>query len=383
MGGKRLTQKEIIRRFIKKHGNKYDYSNVKFKTVRDKIEIICNGCGNIFPQRVDTHLAGGGCKKCAAKRRADKFRKGEEVFIKNSQKVHGFRYDYSKVVYINAETEVEIICPEHGPFWQKPGIHINSGSDCPDCAAIRSARVGKEENQRARDSFADKANIKHDFKYDYSNVIYIDNDTDVEIICPKHGSFKQRPRIHLSGNGCLMCGRESRLESWSRTSESFKKDSNKVHNNFYCYDNVIFKGVNADVEIICPKHGPFPQRPYNHLAGHGCPKCNFCVSKPETEWLDSLNIPNDKEHRNVRIKLKDRHFNVDGFDPETKTIFEFDGDFWHGNPDVFTAEDINRCNKETFGELYQKTLEKAAILKQAGYNVISIWESDFKKQPNL
>lgn len=72
-------------------------------------------------------------------------------------------------------------------------------------------------------------------------------------------------------------------------------------------------------------------------------------------------------------------FRVDGFSQETKTIYEFNGDYFHGNPDKFDPKDVNTKVNKTFGELYQRTIEKEYILKQAGYNVISIWESDFKK----
>jgi hypothetical protein len=115
------------------------------------------------------------------------------------------------------------------------------------------------------------------------------------------------------------------------------------------------------------------------IADHGCPFCTVCVSKPETEWLESLGKPNDSEHRQVKIKIGKKWHNVDGFDPETNTVYEFLGDFWHGNPKCYSPDDINRCSKRSFGELYDKTKQKELILIGAGYKVVSIWESDWKK----
>lgn len=43
-----------------------------------------------------------------------------EEWVAKARAVHGDRYDYSKVEYINGKTKVCIICPEHGEFWQTP-----------------------------------------------------------------------------------------------------------------------------------------------------------------------------------------------------------------------------------------------------------------------
>jgi hypothetical protein len=64
---------------------------------------------------------------------------------------------------------------------------------------------------------------------------------------------------------------------------------------------------------------------------------------------------------------------------KTNTIYEFNGDFWHGNPAVYKPDDINFFNKNKFGVLHQNTLEKEKIILGAGYKLISIWEYDFKK----
>ena len=97
----------------------------------------------------------------------------------------------------------------------------------------------------------------------------------------------------------------------------------------------------------------------------------------ETEWLDHLGIP--MEWRQIKISIGNSHFFVDAYDPTTNTVYEFHGDFWHGNPEVFHPYKINKVAKKTFGNLYKATLKKENILKNAGYNVISIWESDWKR----
>ena len=56
-----------------------------------------------------------------------------EIFIEHAKKVHGDKYDYSLVDYINSRTKVNIICPTHEVFPQKPCDHIHSKQGCPIC----------------------------------------------------------------------------------------------------------------------------------------------------------------------------------------------------------------------------------------------------------
>ena len=78
--------------------------------------------------------------------------------------------------------------------------------------------------------------------------------------------------------------------------------------------------------------------------------------------------------------IKNLKVTVDGFDPETNTVYEFLGDYWHGNPEVYSAKEKNLVNKKTFGRLYQKTLQRISTLKEAGFKVVYIWESSFNKE---
>ena len=102
---------------------------------------------------------------------------------------------------------------------------------------------------------------------------------------------------------------------------------------------------------------------------------NDIVSKTETEWLDSLGLPNDIIHRQVVLG----ECRVDGFDPKTNTVYEFLGDYWHGNPKLFDSNELNKHNGISMGELYMQTLNRFDTLKSMGYDVKYIWESDYKK----
>ena len=124
-------RKKSIEQFIKEsrtvHGDKYDYSKVKYHNIDKKVCIICPEHGE-FWQTPYHHLNGCGCPKCSNVKH-----KTTNEFIKESRTVHGDKYDYSKVEYVNAHTKVCIICPEHGEFWQTPNKHL-SGHKCPKCS---------------------------------------------------------------------------------------------------------------------------------------------------------------------------------------------------------------------------------------------------------
>ena len=155
-------------------------------------------------------------------------------------------------------------------------------------------------------------------------------------------------------------------------------DAQKIHGNKYDYSLVEYVTAYKKVKIVCHVHGEFNQNPTNHLSGQGCPTCSYRrMSKPETRWLDILGVP----VRNSPITLiNNRLIKPDGFDPATNTVYEFHGDFWHGNPKIYKHNDINPRNGKTYGELYEDTLKREQEIRDNGYNVITIWENEFYDQ---
>lgn len=129
---------EFIKKAKLQHGDKYDYSKVKYKNNREKVCIICPEHGE-FWQTPASHLMGKGCRVCACIKQSQRSSLSINDFIKRAQKIHGDKYDYSKVNYINAKTKVCIICPEHGEFWQTPSNHL-AGYGCHTCFKGKSAK---------------------------------------------------------------------------------------------------------------------------------------------------------------------------------------------------------------------------------------------------
>jgi len=139
----------------------------------------------------------------------------------------------------------------------------------------------------------------------------------------------------------------------------------------------ISHGSEKKVWWVCEKGHEWESTVYNRTNGNGCEKCSkSSISEVSQEWLDSLGIPEE----NREITLQDLKMRVDAFVPEINTVYEFFGDYWHGNPDRFDLEDFNKHNGKTFGELYEETKTRVIRLRKAGYKIIYIWENDFYLQ---
>ena len=158
--------------------------------------------------------------------------------------------------------------------------------------------------------------------------------------------------------------------------QHFLDRSKSFHKNKYDYSSTEYIDAKTKVLIICPVHGEFGQLPTSHYHS-GCPKCSkTSISKTEQNWLNNIGLPDDVDHRHVTIKLHGQYLIVDGFDPQTNTIYEYYGDFWHGNPNKYRPDEINPISKKSYGELYENTIKREKLLKENGYKLIIQWETD-------
>lgn len=357
---KKLTAEQFIKRSNIIHNNEFTYLKVVYVNTEQKVIITCSKHGD-FLQKPNKHMSGQKCPKCT-----NNVRLTIEQFIEKAYLAHGNIYDYSQVIYKNNRSNVIIICKSHGKFLQTPENHV-SGKGCPQCGILKL--------YSNITSFILKSELKHGNKYDYSKSIYINANTKIEIICPLHGSFWQIPENHYTG-GCIKCAAILRGKNLALTQEEFINKAAIIHNNIYNYSLIKYKNLDTKIEIICSKHGSFFQRPYTHLCGSKCYLCAWSAgtSKLEQSWLNSLNIP--LENRQFKIKIGSKRIVVDGYDPQTNTVYEFNGDFWHGNPLIYNPNSYNETVNKTFGELYNKTIERENLLKTVGYNLVIKWETE-------
>jgi protein-arginine kinase activator protein McsA len=283
--------------------------------------------------------------------------------IARFKEAHGDIYDYSDVIYINRRIPVKITCRIHGQFSSAPYIHW-SGSGCRECNRKRVSLA----------SFVNRATKTHNRVYDYNKVFFNTLNDIVEIVCPEHGQFSQRADSHLSGRGCPSCGFLKISKNNANDLKTVLDQCYKSHGNKYDYSQVSYVNARNKITIICHKHGVFKQLPANHIKGAGCPRCTKRVSKGCTEWLISLNKPDIIfEYRIPETKF----LIADGYVPSTNTVCFYNGDFWHGNPTKYNPDILNPITKSTYGELYNKTLTIEQRIKNLGYSLLTIWESDW------
>jgi len=130
---KPLTKEQFILEAKIKHGDRYDYSKVVYKTTDTKVSIVCKEHGE-FLQSPKAHKKGQNCPKCMTPEICGlRHRNNLTDFVKSAQKVFGELYDYSKSVYVDTDTRLEIICSIHGSFYRTPTLHTISGYGCPKC----------------------------------------------------------------------------------------------------------------------------------------------------------------------------------------------------------------------------------------------------------
>lgn len=133
----RRTQESLIRQFVIRHGDRYDYSKVDYQGDSKNIIIICKVHGE-FSQRAIAHANGRNCNDCMNEQNGINARLSTEDFIRRSNEVHNGKYDYSLVDYLTSDDDVTIICPKHGEFRQRASNHVNNNYGCWECGQKES-----------------------------------------------------------------------------------------------------------------------------------------------------------------------------------------------------------------------------------------------------
>jgi hypothetical protein len=127
----RMSQGDFLEAARQVHGDLYDYKKSKYISFHSKLTIVCKVHGP-FEQSAASHLSGNQCIKCGfAKVQAENVMPQKE-YLRRARQIHGRRYDYSKLIYKNAQSSVTVICKKHGLFNQHAGAHLK-GSGCPNC----------------------------------------------------------------------------------------------------------------------------------------------------------------------------------------------------------------------------------------------------------
>jgi hypothetical protein len=294
-----------------------------------------------------------------------------QLFISRSIEIHGDLYDYSCVNYIRCKTHVIIKCKTHGYFQQFPDNHID-GHGCKKCYG-RQPKTIQDYHQLA--------SLK-DLTYTLNTIpnrvgISVDGWT-----CNKNNHrWKCSYNNIQKGNLCPYCS--GKIPKVLLDYQELAKSKRGI----YILD---FIPRNTHLKINgwkCESNHIWSATYHNINSNKWCPLCcknNF--SKGQIEWLLYLegqyNISIDHALKNGEHKIENSKYRVDGYHKENNTCYEFHGCYWHGCKKCQDGKKLNKTNHKTFGELYDKTVEKEEYIKSLGYNLIVMWECEWDKIKN-
>lgn len=289
------------------------------------------------------------------------------------------RYDFTRARYTHAlEPITGIVCPDHGVFKQYSAQLRKNGSGCPACGDVvrRAKRRSPQEDILAR------ATEVHAGFYTYDRAVYRSQITKFTVTCPLHGDFDTTPANHLKGRGCPTCGglsrgrrkdvtasaRKTADAKIAKFAEKFASDARAVHGGAYDYGQTEYQGRNTKVSIMCPKHGPFLQKPYQHLArAHGCPECSHHRSKGEAAIARFMAIFGPLRERD-RTVVPPKELDV--YAPWAGVAVEYCGEYWHAASSV-EEERTDRT----------RHLEKHQACAAVGVRLLTVYESEWLKNP--
>lgn len=360
----KITTEEYIQRAKAVHGDKYGYELTEYVDRKILITITCKKHG---PIKVNpwTHIkCGSGCIECARDEKLRTAPKDTESFIEKSIKIHGDKYDYSKVDYKGYKTPVEIICPIHGSFWMKPFVHLQPTyqQGCPKCGIEKRVK----ERTGNKDEFIAKSNALYNFKYKYDKVEYVNRMTPVIITCPVHGDFLQKPHAHLDGHECAKC---THPHIYGRTRDELLTEFYSIHQNSYSYPDLPERcNEHHKIKISCPKHGMFKQTVKYHLKGGGCPIC--CNSKHANALAVSMNEENISFEREktfpwLRRRIRGR-MRLDFYLPDYNVGIEYQGAMHFG----IHKNNKYTMTKEDYEDLFDRDRVKYKLCKEHGIRIL-------------
>lgn len=367
--GKRLTTADFIRRAQGAHGKtKFNYSKTEYRKMGEKLSVICTKHDNEFHQIAQAHLNGfNGCHECNGQTKIT-----PDDFVVRAERVfENKKFDYSErpEQFDSIHMRVHIRCIEHNEWFQQAAwSHLNGKIGCHECNP--QASISKKKFfQRVSEVFSEN-------KYDYSLLEFSNNglasirNRIISIICKEHGVFLQNVNNHIVGKeGCKECATRDRLT----TVEEFIERSKSIHgtNKYSGYENLKLQhGLQGEVELECLEHGKFSYSIFHHLQGHeGCVPCRRVgTSKAEQSLYDYVCnlLPNYEVQRSNRGVLGQKELDI--YIPEKHLAIEYNGVYWHS---------------ERFGKDKWYHYNKWAECKQQGIQLLTIWEDDYARNPEL
>ncbi len=358
-------------------------------------------------------------------------RKTKEQFIKQAVAVHGNKYDYSSVEYERSHTKIIIICPEHGNFTQTPTNHIHTKTGCPMCGIIKQQQTNIErygsmtpllnkeiqekikqtnlkrygfehpqQNKEIQEKIKQTNILRYDVEYPQQNKTVQEKtkQTNLKRYGFEHPFQNKEVQEKIKQTNLINLGVVNPRSS-KKIQDNIKQTNIKNHNGMHnkqqhmintlpllenkewMINEYITQHKSAtqiavrlalDITTIC-----------NHLRKHNIEIRQLEPSSHKSNiWIESIM---EKEHIYIQyagnageFKIPGtRNYHADGYCAETNTIYEFHGDYWHGNLEVYDVDFWNGVMKKTMGQRYRETIAREETIRALGYNLITMWEHDW------
>lgn len=375
---RKITKKDVVNLFGRELKTN-QYKKARFSIEHKKrITCICDKCGKEYGRKwvsLKKNINKTLCRSCLQGKRNHTNRRvlTLEKFIKRAKRVHGSKYDYSKVIYKPGNIKIKIICKTHGIFVQNPHNHL-FGQGCPLCG--RNITHNHNKKWLSKKDFIKKARKVFGKKYDYSKLdSRIHRTQKVIIICKKHGEYKQIAAKHLKGKNCRKCARDAIGLKLRQSQKDFIEKSKKIHGNKYDYSKVRYIKNSIKVRIICKTHGDFWQRPFMHTQGNGCPSCKKSIGENRIEnWLKINKIKYERQKYFKKCKDK-RYLLFDFYLSKYRTCIEYDG------PHHFKS--VNYFDNNEFIGIKRRDKIKEKFCKNNNINLIRIPHTSLKNIENI
>jgi len=349
---------DLIDANVSKRGIKrlFDVADVKYS---ERGKWSCLKCGKEWEATINSVYAGGtGCPACRPKTgRKDNKWVDDKLYGRNIIRLGE---------YVNSTTAIEWKCLKCNNIWSNiPVSVIHAKVGCPTCSGVKRYTLESIKDFMGERGISVISNI-----YPGSN-----KSMDLKCNVCNHTFRNSFSNIKSQDQKCPRCvGLDSMCDTEidSILAEE-KREIQRIGSSIGDMHKITWKCIKCEHEWIATPRSVI-------TLNSTCPCCGMLgTSRKENAWLDSIGIPPEYRRYKTDVKNKKHYIRVDGFNPDTKTCYEFYGDFWHGNPHRYNPNEVNVVAKKTYQQLYEETMSRENKLRESGYNIVTIWETDWNK----
>lgn len=339
----------------------------------------CDICDREWTHKPSAILAGSGCPACHKRQGKSGYTYSLDD-VKHLIEQRNLKLPHKRVYLVDATFEmyskkVTLTC-DHGHSWEaRLNDTINREAGCPHCAGS----VSRDSITAIEHIKAIHPNIKIVGKLGQT----LGRREPFEAGCEHGHTWMATYERLVNGHYCPHCANRAKY-----TQEQFQSIVAETGSHVRVLGQ--YNGMNKQIEMQCTDCDHIWYTTSQQIAsGGGCPMCakNNTYSKKSIDWLTQIEkeqgIKIDHAVSGGEFRIPGTRYRVDGYHKESNTVYEFHGNYWHGNPKLHNPDDINTITECTFGELYQKTLKKEAEIRALGYNLVVMWEDEFDQQMSV